>query len=98
MHFGRLCHRTDDRMQKKNLDPEIDLKDDEEEAQLPDLPDDGGLSLEAPPEEARVGAGRSVIQEFAKRAPEKPGVYRMISASGDVLYVGKAKNIRKRVL
>src|SRR5215468_6232329 len=85
-------------MQKKNLEPEIDLKDDEEEAQLPDLPDDGGTSLDASPEEARVGAGRSVIQEFAKRAPEKPGVYRMISASGDVLYVGKAKNIRKRVL
>jgi excinuclease ABC subunit C len=89
-------------MQKKNLEPEIELKDDEEEAQLPDLPDDGGLDggfgLEAPPEEARVGAGRSVIQEFAKRAPEKPGVYRMISVAGDVLYVGKAKNIRKRVL
>jgi excinuclease ABC subunit C len=56
------------------------------------------VSLDVPPEEARVGAGRSVIQEFAGRAPEKPGVYRMISASGDVLYVGKAKNIRKRVL
>jgi excinuclease ABC subunit C len=85
-------------MQKKNLEPEIDLKDDEEEAQLPDLPDAGGTGLDAPPEEARVGAGRSVIQEFAKRAPEKPGVYRMISVGGDVLYVGKAKNIRKRVL
>jgi excinuclease ABC subunit C len=85
-------------MQKKNIEPEIDLKDDEEEAQLPDLPDDGGLGLDLPPEEAKVGAGRGVISEFAKRAPEKPGVYRMISASGDVLYVGKAKNIRKRVL
>jgi excinuclease ABC subunit C len=85
-------------MQKKNLEPEIELKDDEEDAQLPDLPDDGGLGLDAPPEEACVGAGRSVILEFAKRAPEKPGVYRMISATGDVLYVGKAKNIRKRVL
>jgi len=85
-------------MQKKNLEPEIDLKDDEEEAQLPDLPDDGGAGPDAPPEEARVGAGRSIIQEFAKRAPEKPGVYRMISVGGDVLYVGKAKNIRKRVL
>jgi excinuclease ABC subunit C len=89
-------------MQKKNLEPEIDLKDDEEEAQLPDLPNDGGLDgglgLDVLPEEAKFGAGRSVISEFAKRAPEKPGVYRMISASGDVLYVGKAKNIRKRVL
>jgi excinuclease ABC subunit C len=79
-------------MQKKNLDPEIELKDDDEEAQLPDLPDEGG------PPEARAGDGRSVILEFAGRAPGKPGVYRMIGAGGDVLYVGKAKNIRKRVL
>jgi excinuclease ABC subunit C len=84
-------------MQKKNLEPEIDLKDDEEEAPLPDLPDDGGTGLDVPTE-ARVGAGRNIILEFARHAPEKPGVYRMISVGGDVLYVGKAKNIRKRVL
>ncbi|MBO0752922.1 MAG: excinuclease ABC subunit UvrC [Bradyrhizobiaceae bacterium] len=85
-------------MEKKNLDPEIEPTDDEEEAQLPDLPEDGGMGPGPPPEEARLGAGRSVINEFAARAPERPGVYRMISAGGDVLYVGKAKNIRKRVL
>jgi excinuclease ABC subunit C len=84
-------------MQKKNLEPEIELKDDEEEAQLPDLPDDGGIGLDVPPD-AGVGAGRSVISEFAKHAPQGPGVYRMIGAGGEVLYVGKAKNIRKRVL
>ena len=82
-------------MQKKNLEPEIELKDDEEEAQLPDLPDDGGIGLDVPPE---AGPGRSVISEFAKHAPKRPGVYRMIGAGGEVLYVGKAKNIRKRVL
>ena len=81
-------------MQKKNLEPEIELKDDEEEAQLPDLPDDSG----AGPAGAGLGAGRSVISEFAKHAPQGPGVYRMIGAGGEVLYVGKAKNIRKRVL
>jgi excinuclease ABC subunit C len=84
-------------MQKKNLEPEIELKDDEEEAQLPDLPDDGGIGLDVPPE-AGLGAGRSVISEFARHAPQGPGVYRMIGAGGEVLYVGKAKNIRKRVL
>ena len=82
-------------MQKKNLEPEIELKDDEEEAQLPDLPDDGGIGLDVPPE---AGPGRSVISEFAKHAPQGPGVYRMIGTGGEVLYVGKAKNIRKRVL
>src|SRR5215468_2425331 len=84
-------------MQKKNLEPEIELKDDEEEAQLPDLPDDGGGGLDVPAE-AGLGAGRSVISEFAKHAPQGPGVYRMVGAGGEVLYVGKAKNIRKRVL
>ena len=41
--------------------------------------------------------GREAIQRFAKLAPEAPGVYRMIDTNGTVLYVGKAKNIRKRV-
>ena len=46
----------------------------------------------------RSRPGRDVIARFAKLAPSSPGVYRMISASGDVLYVGKAKNIKKRIL
>jgi len=84
-------------MQKQNLEPEIELKDDEEDAQLPDLPDDGGIALDMP-SEGRIGAGRNVIVDFARHAPQGPGVYRMIGAGGEVLYVGKAKNIRKRVL
>ena len=45
-HHGahRAALRCD--MQKKNLDPEIELKDDEEEPSLPDLPDDGGVEIE----------------------------------------------------
>jgi len=84
-------------MNKKNLEPEIELKDDDEEAQLPDLPDDGGAGLDVPPWDG-IGAGRNVIMEFAKHAPQGPGVYRMIGTGGEVLYVGKAKNIRKRIL
>ena len=34
---------------------------------------------------------------FLKIAPEKPGVYRMLSASNEILYVGKAKNLKKRL-
>jgi excinuclease ABC subunit C len=38
-----------------------------------------------------------VIRQYWKHAPNTPGVYRMIAENGEVLYVGKAKNVRKRV-
>jgi len=41
--------------------------------------------------------GISVIKGYLKTLPQAPGVYRMLSAKGDVLYVGKAKNLPKRV-
>jgi len=41
--------------------------------------------------------GVSVIKNVLKMLDSSPGVYRMINAAGDVLYVGKAKNLKRRV-
>ncbi len=41
--------------------------------------------------------GVQVIKDYVKLLPNAPGVYRMLSHKGDVLYVGKAKNLADRV-
>jgi len=41
--------------------------------------------------------GAEAIRVRLPGLPTSPGVYRMLNDAGDVLYVGKAKNIRKRV-
>ncbi len=75
---------------KKDIDPASELREEDEVPSLPEMEMDEALP-------GTLKAGRAAILRFAKLAPPAPGVYRMIDGKGDVLYVGKAKSIRKRV-
>ena len=80
---------------KKDIEPDVEIEEDEE----PSLPQ--AEDSEAPVADSAGGdslaAGREAILRYAKLAPSQPGVYRMIDARGDVLYVGKAKNVKNRI-
>ena len=45
----------------------------------------------------QTATGADLIRDFVTRLPGKPGVYRMYDAKGDVIYVGKARNLKNRV-
>ncbi|PNG24430.1 excinuclease ABC subunit C [Methylocella silvestris] len=76
--------------------PEADFAvADGEDAEIQDF-----AELDLPEEDAApasVRRGAAVIRSFWRQAPQGPGVYRMIAADGEVLYVGKAKSVRKRI-
>jgi len=76
-----------------DLDPATSGAEDEDEARLPELPEDGA----EPIAEGPLTLGHAAIEQAVRLAPTSPGVYRMLNTANDVLYVGKAKNVRKRL-
>ena len=102
-HAGRglMARLPDDDMNAMAQDNDTDSVDEAET-------DGGSGALVAALEKSAVWDGRNesdvdgltgatLIEALVKRLPGKPGVYRMFDAKGDVLYVGKAKNLKNRV-
>ena len=76
-----------------DVDPATVNVDEEDEGRLPDVTEDGNEVIAEGP----LAIGHAAIENAVKLAPTSPGVYRMLNAANDVLYVGKAKNVRKRL-
>jgi excinuclease ABC subunit C len=76
-----------------DIDPATAGPEEDDEARLPEAPED---TNEAVPE-GPLAVGHAAIERAVRLAPTSPGVYRMLNMANDVLYVGKAKNVRKRL-
>ncbi len=58
---------------------------------------EGSIRAEARKSDGNSERGPFDARSFVDSLPAKPGVYRMLAASGEVLYVGKARNLKSRV-
>jgi excinuclease ABC subunit C len=76
-----------------DIDPATANAEEEDEGLLPDATDEGNEAVAEGP----LAIGHAAIENAVRLAPTSPGVYRMLNAANDVLYVGKAKNVRKRL-
>jgi excinuclease ABC subunit C len=79
---------------EQDIDPTTALAEEDDETTLPENEPASDPAAASGP----FAVGRAALMRYAKLAPASPGVYRMINAAGEVLYVGKAKNIRKRIV
>jgi excinuclease ABC subunit C len=77
----------------EDIDPATATPDEDDEVLLPDAPEEAPEAVAEGP----LANGHAAIERAVRLAPTSPGVYRMLNAANDVLYVGKAKNVRKRL-
>lgn len=77
----------------QDVDPASIAAEEDEEPRLPEPVDESGELAT----EGTLAIGRAAIERAVKLAPTSPGVYRMLNAASDVLYVGKAKSVKKRL-
>jgi excinuclease ABC subunit C len=86
-------------VKRREIAPEVGAPelDDDEEQSLPRADASVAAAVGPDRDEGSLADGRAAVLRYAKLAPPRPGVYRMVDARGDVLYVGKAKNVRNRV-
>jgi excinuclease ABC subunit C len=76
-----------------DIDPATVNAEEDDEARLPETSEDSGEAVAEGP----LAVGHAAIENAVRLAPTSPGVYRMLNAANDVLYVGKAKNVKKRL-
>jgi excinuclease ABC subunit C len=76
-----------------DIDPASASAEEDDEARLPEVPEEPGEAIAEGP----LAVGHAAIENAVRLAPTSPGVYRMLNAANDVLYVGKAKNVKKRL-
>lgn len=76
-----------------DVDPATAGPEEEDEARLPEAAEETADAVAEGP----LAVGHAAIENAVRLAPTSPGVYRMLNIGNDVLYVGKAKNVRKRL-
>src|SRR5205085_5081900 len=77
----------------EDIDPATNTVEEDDEARLPEVTDE---AIEAVAE-GPLASGCAAITRAVQHAPVGAGVYRMLGIADDVLYVGKAKSVRKRL-
>jgi excinuclease ABC subunit C len=83
-----------ERLDTPDIDPaDTPAAEEEDEERLPELTEENFEAVGEGP----LAVGHAAIEQAVRHAPTSPGVYRMLNANHDVLYVGKAKNVKKRL-